>query len=145
MSVSDLKYVDATELHQWIQQGHTTLLQEPFQVVDVRGSDYIGGHIVDGWHRPYKQLSHSPEYLTLLLHDIRKLRGKGGHVNVVFHCAQSQQRGPSAALKLLRIMTPEDAEHIRVWILRGGFNHWQDVYGEDDTVTEDYTPELWGW
>ena len=149
MSVADLKYIDAQELYKWIQEGHTTLLHEPFQVIDVRGSDYVGGHIVGGWHRPYKQLAHHPELLNQLLEDLRKLASSSSSeqriINVVFHCTQSQRRGPAAALKLLRVMNKKDREHIHVWILRGGFNHWQDQYGEDSTVTEDYQPDLWCW
>ncbi|KAK5778434.1 phosphatase YCH1 PWA37_000312 [Arxiozyma heterogenica] len=147
MSVADLRYINASELYQWIQKGHTTLLHEPFQVIDVRGSDYVGGHIVGGWHRPYKQMSHHPELLDQLLEDLRNLATSSNEkcVNAIFHCAQSQQRGPSAALKLLRIMNKNDREHIRVWILRGGFNHWQDQYGDNSSVTEDYQPDLWSW
>lgn len=142
MSVADIKYLEASELYRWMQQGYTTTFHEEFQVVDVRGQDYIGGHIVGGWHIPYKELSHDSAAMDSLK---KRLMGAAGNINVVFHCAQSQQRGPSAALKLLRSLDADEKKRITVWVLRGGFNHWQDVYGEDDTVTEDYAPDLWTW
>ncbi|CCD24540.1 phosphatase YCH1 NDAI_0D02260 [Naumovozyma dairenensis CBS 421] len=159
-SVANIKYVDASELYRWMKQGHNSLGQ-PFQVIDVRGSDYIGGHIFQSWHYPYKELSHN----LILLDELKKrlenerleskLKEKSATtsdvdedetvINAVFHCAQSQQRGPSAAMKLLRHLNDGELEHIQIWVLRGGFNHWQDEYGEDDSVTEGYEPSLWGW
>ena len=62
-------------------------------VVDVRDADHAGGHIVGSIHVP----SSSLDYRTPEL--IRKLAKKE---IVVFHCALSQQRGPSAALRYLR-------------------------------------------
>lgn len=140
MSIADIKYLEASELYRWIHAGHTTTFHERFQVVDVRGHDYIGGHILGGWHVPYKTLN--AEGINALKH---RLLESNSTVNVVFHCAQSQQRGPSAALKFLRSLSQEEQKHLVIWVLRGGFNHWQDEYGEDETVTEGYTPELWGW
>ena len=62
-------------------------------IVDVRDADHAGGHIVGSLHVP----SSSLDYRTPEL--IRKLAEKE---IVVFHCALSQQRGPSAALRYLR-------------------------------------------
>ena len=62
-------------------------------IVDVRDADHAGGHIVGSIHVP----SSSLDYRTPEL--IRKLAEKE---IVVFHCALSQQRGPSAALSYLR-------------------------------------------
>ena len=62
-------------------------------VVDVRDADHVGGHIVNSMHVPSSSLDYrTPELL-------RKLADKQ---IVVFHCALSQQRGPSAALRYLR-------------------------------------------
>lgn len=65
-SITNVKYLDPSELHRWMIEGHTTTLQEPFQVVDVRGSDYMGGHIRDGWHFAYSRLKQDPGYLREL-------------------------------------------------------------------------------
>lgn len=85
---------------------------------------------------------------------IRRLEGKK---TVVFHCALSQQRGPSAALRYLRerdqilaSKKPSDssgeaatAEPQTVYVLDRGFVGWQEVYGEDERLTEGYSKELW--
>ncbi|KAL8830546.1 MAG: hypothetical protein Q9191_001369 [Dirinaria sp. TL-2023a] len=62
-------------------------------IIDVRDSDHVGGHIYSSTHVP----SSSLDYRTPEL--VRKLADKQ---IVVFHCALSQQRGPSAALRYLR-------------------------------------------
>lgn len=62
-------------------------------VIDVRDSDYIGGHIVNGINVP----THTHDYRMPEL--VRTLKDKD---TVVFHCALSQQRGPSSALRYLR-------------------------------------------
>jgi len=62
-------------------------------IVDVRDDDHIGGHIRTSIHAP----SHTLD--TKIPELVRKLQSKEV---VVFHCALSQQRGPSAALRYLR-------------------------------------------
>ena len=62
-------------------------------VIDVRDNDYIGGHIANGQNVPVN--THDFKMPEL----VRTLRGKD---TVVFHCALSQQRGPSSALRYLR-------------------------------------------
>lgn len=63
--------------------------------------------------------------------------------DIVFHCALSQQRGPSAALKFLRSVKEGELNGKSVWILKGGFTKWQELYGEDIDVTEDYQKDIW--
>lgn len=90
---------------------------------------------------------------------------------VVFHCALSQQRGPSAALRYLREKERLDAgvkleskgevkeegagksegseveeghkPKQRVYVLKGGFTEWQEKYGEDSSLTEGYQKDIW--
>ncbi|KAL2264070.1 hypothetical protein VTK26DRAFT_2564 [Humicola hyalothermophila] len=62
-------------------------------VIDVRDDDYIGGHIKGSQNVPSRTLD------AMLPTLVRQLRDKQ---TVVFHCALSQQRGPSAALRYLR-------------------------------------------
>ncbi len=62
-------------------------------VIDVRGDDHIGGHIRGSTNVPAATLDDRLPEL------VRELRDKD---TVVFHCALSQQRGPSAALRYLR-------------------------------------------
>ena len=62
-------------------------------VVDVRDDDHLGGHIHGSKHVPSSTLDHRIPEIVRVLADRRI---------VVFHCALSQQRGPSAALRYLR-------------------------------------------
>lgn len=62
-------------------------------IIDVRDADHVGGHIAGSTHVPSSSLDYRIPEL------IRKLAEKD---IVVFHCALSQQRGPSAALRYLR-------------------------------------------
>lgn len=68
---------------------------------------------------------------------LRRLQDKK---TVVFHCALSQQRGPSAALRYLREKGESDQE---VYVLDLGFTGWQQKYGTDERLTEGYRKELW--
>lgn len=104
-------------------------------------SDYIGGHIKGSTNIPCNQLD------SLLPTLVRKLKAKK---TVVFHCALSQQRGPFAALKYLRerdgLLTALGEESLpeqEVFILERGFTGWQEVYGEDERLTEGFRRELW--
>lgn len=143
-TITQIKYLDAPQLYQWLKQGSNSLGQ-PFRVIDVRGSDYVGGHIKSCWNYPYKQLTQGEKTMEELKNRLVDENSTDGPINVVFHCAQSQQRGPSAALKFLRLLEDEELESFRIWVLRDGFNHWQDVYGSDSSVTEGYEPDLWSW
>lgn len=89
----------------------STLLLSPtsapsLTIIDVRDGDHVGGHIAGSTHVPSSSLDYRMPEL------IRKLADKD---IVVFHCALSQQRGPSAALRYLRERgsggngTPEEA------------------------------------
>ncbi|KAK5015783.1 Rhodanese-like domain-containing protein [Cryomyces antarcticus] len=124
-------------------------------VVDVRDSDYIGGHIRGCMNVPSSELDYRIPEL------VRKLKDKD---TVVFHCALSQQRGPSAALRYVRErnrllgIDPNDEKgnnatmggrdgtadsEQKVYVLEGGFTKWQEKYGEDRNLTEGYQKDLW--
>ncbi|KAF8416160.1 Rhodanese-like domain-containing protein [Tirmania nivea] len=149
----------------------STLLtaSDPVVVIDVRDSDHVGGHIKSSWHVPSSTLDYTTPGL------VRQLRNAP---KVVFHCALSQQRGPSAALKYLRErerMFPSSTENAtgkkeldddtrelkgaktkegepekmqedpqqEVYVLDGGFVKWQEKYGRDERLTENYDADLW--
>ncbi|PNY28781.1 Transcriptional adapter 2 [Tolypocladium capitatum] len=112
-----------------------------FAVIDVRDDDYIGGHIRGSTNVPSLRL----DYMLPTL--VRRLMDKK---TVIFHCALSQQRGPSAALRYLRerdgllaALGQTSAERQSVYVLDRGFAGWQEVYGEDERLTEGYRKELW--
>ena len=110
--------------------------KERVAVIDVRDDDYIGGHIKGSQNVPSSALDYRiPELL-------RTLKGRD---MVVFHCALSQQRGPTAARRYLAAKQQamaatgaskgegaSEASHgepppkQEVYILDGGFNKWQE-------------------
>ncbi|KAK6082509.1 hypothetical protein SCUP515_02264 [Seiridium cupressi] len=112
-------------------------------IVDVRDDDHIGGHIQGSLHFPSRSLEAMMPTL------LRKLEDKE---TVVFHCALSQQRGPSAALRYMRErselvekMKKEGKEEKTqtVYVLDRGFVGWQEVYGTDERLTQGYRKDLW--
>ncbi|EMR64848.1 putative phosphoprotein phosphatase-like protein [Eutypa lata UCREL1] len=118
-------------------------------IVDVRDD---GGHIKSSLHFPSRSLD------VMMPTLLRKLADKD---TVVFHCALSQQRGPSAALQYLREReaqqpqlggsgngngTGDETLEVKkqtVYVLDRGFVGWQEVYGPDERLTENYRKELW--
>ncbi|KAF7511550.1 hypothetical protein GJ744_004138 [Endocarpon pusillum] len=110
-------------------------------IIDVRDSDHIGGNIKGSTWVPSNTLdSRIPELL-------RSLKDKD---RVVFHCALSQQRGPSAALRYARAREELAGKPVgeaekkpqEICILVGGFNMWQAKYGEDGRLTENYVKDI---
>ncbi|TKW48664.1 CDC25-like phosphatase YCH1 [Colletotrichum tanaceti] len=148
-SIGNLQRITADRLSTLILAEQAAAAANPsVAVVDVRDDDYIGGHIKGAINMPSRSLEATMPTL------IRRLQGKK---TVVFHCALSQQRGPSAALRYLRerertlaskkspgtAEEPADAEPQTVYVLDRGFVGWQEVYGEDERLTEGYRKELW--
>jgi rhodanese-related sulfurtransferase len=162
ISLSDLQYISRETLAQQIQTSPSGTLPSTTAVVDVRDSDHIGGHIRGSTWIPSNEL----DYKTADL--VRTLADKDV---VIFHCALSQQRGPSAALRYLREkerLMPQSrvasqgiveeggagaaegqdkqdkqGKTQRVYVLRGGFTEWQEKYGEDKALTEAYQKDIW--
>lgn len=162
ISLASLEYIDRDTLAQKFQASQS--LPSNTAIIDVRDSDHIGGHIRGSTWLPSSQL----DYKTAEL--VRTLKDKEV---VVFHCALSQQRGPSAALRYLRekerldpgagvvskgvvkeegVGGKEEGESEeknkegskqRVYVLRGGFTEWQEKFGEDDKLTEGYQKDIW--
>lgn len=121
--------------------------------------DFIGGHIKGAKNFPSRTLD------AMLPTLVRQLEDKE---TVVFHCALSQQRGPSAALRYIRErerlgQSKKKAEDTtkaeagtdgakegtikpveqKVYVLDRGFVGWQEAYGTDERLTEGYRKELW--
>ncbi|KAF2999930.1 hypothetical protein E8E13_009058 [Curvularia kusanoi] len=171
ITLADLEYISRETLAQKFSSssnpsssnnnGAETTLPSDTAVVDVRDSDHIGGHIRGSTWVPSSTLDFKTPEL------VRELKGKKV---VVFHCALSQQRGPSAALRYLRekerlegaagvVSKGEvkeegvgkgevgekiaDGEKQRVYVLKGGFTEWQEKYGEDAKLTEGYQKDIW--
>ncbi|KAE8316865.1 Rhodanese-like domain-containing protein [Aspergillus transmontanensis] len=107
-------------------------------IVDVRDSDHVGGHIFSSTWVPSSSLDVRLPELIRTLKDKEK---------VVFHCALSQQRGPSAALRYARererVLGVEESQKQEVYVLEGGFVQWQEKYGKDMRLTEAYVEDIW--
>lgn len=146
ITISDLTYIPPTRLASLLQ-GLSTRPAElsaestssSIAVIDVRDSDHVGGHIRFSTWVPSDQLP------TKLPELVRTLANKE---MVVFHCALSQQRGPSAALKYARerrrlLGEEKGNQKQQVCVLEGGFTMWQARYGEDNNLTEGYVKDIW--
>ncbi|KAL5003300.1 Rhodanese-like domain-containing protein [Aspergillus recurvatus] len=107
-------------------------------IIDVRDSDHVGGHIISSTWVPSSTLDVRMPELVRTLKDKEK---------VVFHCALSQQRGPSAALRYARererMLGSEESHKQEVLVLEGGFVQWQEKYGKDVKLTEAYVEDIW--
>jgi rhodanese-related sulfurtransferase len=123
-------------------------------IIDVRDEDHVGGHIFGSQHVPSSSLDYKMPELARTLKNVDK---------VVFHCQLSQQRGPSAARRYLgeaqRLKRNEAGANTKskeeeesgkepekvqeVLILDGGFTKWQQLYGPDKTLTENYAADIW--
>lgn len=161
VSLADLSYVTREELSRTLLESDAApALPSHMAIIDVRDSDRIGGHIRGSTWVPSNEL----DYRTPEL--VRTLKDKDV---VVFHCALSQQRGPSAALRYLREKrrldpgaktqskdeahsegqdTHEDKPEPKkktqqVVVLSGGFNKWQEKYGADKRLTEAWQRDIW--
>lgn len=140
-SLSDIRFVSPSTLRSWFSNKSPNG-NGNFAVVDVRESDFIGGHIKGCYHYPAASFNETlPELRSKLL--------QNNIDDVVFHCALSQVRGPKSTLKFLRslelLSDDEKSEYanLKVWVLKGGFTAWQHEYGHDKLVTEGYQADLW--
>ncbi|KAF2792182.1 hypothetical protein K505DRAFT_376239 [Melanomma pulvis-pyrius CBS 109.77] len=167
ITLSDLSYISREDLSSQILPSTTspatsTQAQLPphIAIIDVRDSDHIGGHIRGSTWIPSSQLDYKTPEL------VRTLKDKE---IVVFHCALSQQRGPSAALRYLRekkrldpgsgvgskgAVEEEEGKEVkegeerarkaqRVLVLDGGFTKWQEKFGGDERLTEGWLKDVW--
>ena len=138
---SSPSYLSREDLSAFLLQ--PTDIRPSMAIVDVRDDDHVGGHIHTSTHVPSSSLDYKIPELVRTLKDVEI---------VVFHCALSQQRGPTAARRYLRerLKTlavggdttstgPNDpttkvadrAANVaetqqKVYILDGGFVKWQE-------------------
>ncbi|KHN99815.1 Rhodanese-like protein [Metarhizium album ARSEF 1941] len=141
-TMSSLQRMSAKSLSEKILAEKDTA-DTSYAIIDVRDDDHVGGHIKGSANIPSGQLEAMMPTL------VRKLQDKK---TVIFHCALSQQRGPSAALKYLRerdglLGSPGGGKKIgtqqEVYVLDRGFVGWQQAYGSDERLTEGYVKDIW--
>lgn len=125
----------------------TSSIGQDYLIVDVRDHDFAGGNIVNCRHIPSSEFN---DVVSSLANELQGLK------RVIFHCALSQQRGPSCALVYARERkklfetnegqagpTIADADGQEVQVLRGGFTEFQAVYREDTALIEHYDKRYW--
>ncbi|OWB80204.1 hydrolase activity protein [[Candida] boidinii] len=150
-TVANLKYLEPTTLRQWFQQGGISNSGNKFIIIDVRDNDYIGGHIKNS-------INITSSEISINSNKILKLAKDNNAKDIIFHCALSQQRGPSSALKFSKFLNDyfnsnsnnniksddfQFLNDLNIWILKGGFVKWQELYGDDNSVTSDYDKKIW--
>ncbi|EEY15038.1 conserved hypothetical protein [Verticillium alfalfae VaMs.102] len=141
ISLANLQRISAKDLSEILLAQQAAATDPTVAVVDVRDDDYLGGHIRGGINMPFATID------VMMPTLVRRMQDKK---TVVFHCALSQQRGPSAALKylrerdqMLRRENPAELANQTVYVLDLGFSGWHQTYGEDERLTEGYSKELW--
>ena len=109
-----------------------------FEVRLTRNADHVGGHISGSTWVPSSSLDYRMPELVRTLQDKEK---------VVFHCALSQRRGPSAALRYARERAGALGDNAnpeqQVYVLDGGFVRWQEKFGRDERLTQAYAEDIW--
>ncbi|KAI2776714.1 Rhodanese-like protein [Daldinia loculata] len=150
VTISSLQRITASKLAEMLLvSANPPSSDATIAIVDVRDD---GGHIKSSLHFPSRSLDATMPTL------LRKLADKE---IVIFHCALSQQRGPSAAIRYIREKEAATAavkraaeekeakkegnaaKQQQVYVLDRGFVGWQEVYGPDERLTEAYRKELW--
>ncbi|KAG2197235.1 hypothetical protein INT47_003610 [Mucor saturninus] len=106
-----------------------------YAIVDVRDSDYIGGHIPGSINVPASQMYDKANDLIRDFSHVPK---------VYFHCALSQVRGPKSARIYSETMNNLGIESDqKVKILRNGFEGWHAKYRKEEGLIEDYDKSVW--
>ncbi|KAG5177681.1 Rhodanese-like domain-containing protein [Tribonema minus] len=120
-----------------------TLLQQEahnVQVVDVRDTDFSGGHIKGALNRPvdlFEDIDDVDQFIKTL--------ASQGKQKVVFHCMLSQVRGPMCAQRFLSrapvVAESEGTSPPEVYVLQGGFKGWAQAIAGDaelQQLTEEF-------
>lgn len=138
-SLENLKYVEPADLRSWFKSRDE---DSKIIVVDVRESDFKGGHIKGALNFPSKKFNES-------LPELHKKVVETNAKDIVFHCMLSKNRGTRNTLAYLNYINslPESERKLfleskNVWVLKGGFVQWQKDFGKDE-LTEDFDEKLW--
>ncbi|RKP37810.1 Rhodanese-like domain-containing protein [Dimargaris cristalligena] len=133
-------YMDPEELAVLVQDP-AKVPKKDYLVIDVRTTDYVGGHIPGGINLPASQFYGFLEYINANFATVPL---------IVVHCALSQVRGPKSARILTeyfqtraRTTTGTAPALPQVKILRGGITDWVAKYKDVPGMIEDFDAELW--
>jgi Cdc25 family phosphatase len=100
-----------------------------FAVVDLRDSDFVGGHIPGCDHIP------SQSFISTLDSVISRLQGKR---LVIFHCLISKHRAPMCA-KIYKERLMAFGRSQEVAVLEGGFHTWREHFSGNPRLIEGET------
>jgi hypothetical protein len=104
------------------------------EVIDVRGRDFAGGHIVKCRNMRVSEVTRDPAWF---LADA-KARGIS---HVVFTCMYSVMRAPHCAKG---VMSAKSGKAPRISVLEGGVHGWMNACVHDrDTYVRSFDPEFW--
>ena len=102
-----------------------------YEIIDVRESDRIGGHIKGATNVPADQFE-------LQIAEVQeKVKGKD---YVILHCQESIKRSPRCLRLLRKFITGPCA----LVILEGGFDQWVRKFWKTEFV-ENYDDDYWGY
>ena len=104
-------------------------------IVDVRDEDYIGGHIKGSIRLSFGEFEQKVDELVKTLIKEQKKD------TIVFTCMYSEQRGPSCACTFTEALEKQDAKHVKVYVLSGGFHGWLKAFAARSDVS-DYISEV---
>ncbi|KAI7869071.1 Rhodanese-like protein [Spinellus fusiger] len=126
-----VQYIEADTLAEMIKNK-----QRDFLIVDVRDTDYAGGHITGAVNIPAHTIIDRAHELVVEYEQVPLM---------VFHCALSQVRGPKSARiynEAKQHLRPNSSQQVKV--LRYGFEGWLSKHHQDGLI-EDYDPAVWAW
>lgn len=124
------RYITASALAETLRSTNP-MVQRPL-IIDVRDSDYAGGHIRGGINIPEDDFMDDDDVDAL----VSKYKDEDA---IVFHCMMSQVRGPSCAKRFMNRMeiVLEGAKHKpRVLVLAGGYQNFGRIYKDDADLIE---------
>ncbi|TPX47625.1 hypothetical protein SeMB42_g00403 [Synchytrium endobioticum] len=146
-SVSMPTFITPDELTESLLRNPAKKAGRDYIVVDVREKDEVEKGKVSGSINIA-----SSDILANLDKYVREIKAD----RVIFHCALSQVRGPRTALRFLTALNndiggPHEtdlngcvaAKKPEVVVLKGGFAAFQQRYGKDTELVQDYDEEFW--
>ncbi|KAG2378839.1 hypothetical protein C9374_007987 [Naegleria lovaniensis] len=118
------------------------LNDQNFHIIDLRDYDYGVGYIRTPTPEQYHHIT-TEEFTAevakqLISENISNQLPNNSKIDFIFHCFYSQQRGPTAAMKMLSIVENLDdssvESRIGIKVLRGGWGLWNTRFFNDDKV-----------
>ncbi|KAF8628664.1 hypothetical protein AX15_003794 [Amanita polypyramis BW_CC] len=131
-----MKYITGEQLAEIIKSDRTP--NKDYLVIDVRDDDFRGGNIKHAVNMPSNDFSSTVNNLVESAKNVPLL---------VFHCALSQMRGPTAARVYEEVrhnlLGASSADKQEVVVLRDGFSQFQLKFKDDPQLVEKWDKDVW--